>query len=149
MLRFLLDTNVLSEPVRPRPDPRVLRKIREFDGEMATAAPAWHELLFGLCRLPHSQRRQRFEHYAREILEPTIPILPYDTKAADWHAAERARLSGIGQTPAFVDGQIAAVARIRDLVLVTHNVKDFVGFEGLVVEDWSSEAHESASAEEP
>ncbi len=52
-------------------------------------------------------------------------------------AEERARLGRSGRTPAFVDGQIAAVARVNDLVLVTGNLAHYRDFEGLVVEDWT------------
>jgi tRNA(fMet)-specific endonuclease VapC len=41
---------------------------------------------------------------AVEVVAPTMPILPYDEQAAEWHAAERARLAGIGKTPPFADG---------------------------------------------
>ena len=53
-LRFLLDTNVLSEPVRPSPHPQVLPRLQEHRREIATAAPVWNELLYGWERLPAS-----------------------------------------------------------------------------------------------
>ncbi len=51
----------------------------------------------------------------------------------------RARLCRIGKTPAFIDGQIAAVVRVNGLVLVTHNLSDFSSFDGLEVEDWAAD----------
>ncbi len=57
-------------------------------------------------------------------------------KAARWHAAERARLEKVGKTPAFVDGQIAATAKVNGLTLVTRNVANYSLFEGLAVENW-------------
>ena len=63
-------------------------------------------------------------------------VLPYCEEAAQWHAEERARLSGIGQTPSFVDGQIAAIAHIHGAILVTGNIADFQSFSGLGVENW-------------
>ena len=133
-LRYLLDTNVLSEPLRPQPDRRVLDWIEEHRGEVATAAPVWHELRFGCQRLPPSARRQKLERYLEEVLEPALPVLPYDGQAAEWHAAERARLTRAGQTPAFVDGQIAAVAAVHGLALATLNLQHFRPFRGLEVE---------------
>jgi len=65
-----------------------------------------------------------------------MTTLPYDTAAAEWHAAERTRLTAIGLTPPFVDGQIAAIAATRGLILVTNNASDFQHFGGLVVVDW-------------
>jgi tRNA(fMet)-specific endonuclease VapC len=67
----------------------------------------------------------------------SLPILPYDEEAAAWHARERARLAKRGLPPSATDGQIAAIARVNDLVLVTANPKDFRRFQGLKVEDWS------------
>ncbi len=136
-MRFLLDTNVLSEPARPEPNPGVMKRLEQHRDEVCTAAPVWNELLYGYRRLPPSKRREELRGYLRDRLEPSLTILPYDTPAADWHAVERARLSRAGRTPAFVDGQIAAVARVNDLVLVTGNVTDYQDFEGLAVEDWT------------
>lgn len=65
-----------------------------------------------------------------------MPILDYDRRAAEWHASERARLMAAGRTPPFIDGQIAAVARVNDLTLVTRNQRDFRWFEGLRMERW-------------
>jgi tRNA(fMet)-specific endonuclease VapC len=137
-LRFLLDSNVLSEPPRPSPNPQVLARLKEHRREMATAAPVWNELLFGWERLPASRRKDHLERYLMEIVAASLPILPYDQAAAVWHASERARLQALGKTPPFIDGQIAAIAKTSDLVLVTANVSHFVEFEGLAIEDWSS-----------
>lgn len=65
-----------------------------------------------------------------------MPIFSYDLTAARWHAEERARLTKIGRTPAFADGQIASIAYCQGLVLVTNNVSDFQDFEGLMLENW-------------
>ncbi len=134
-LRYLLDTNVLSEAVRVRPNGAVLARLHEYRGEVATGTPVWHELLYGTRRLASSRRCRAIEHYLRTVLE-TVPILPYDVAAANWHAAERARLATAGATPPFVDGQIAAIASANDLVLVTRNTADFQLFAGLQIENW-------------
>lgn len=65
-----------------------------------------------------------------------IALLPYNQAAADWHAEERARLSGIGLAPPFADGQIAAIAKVHDLTVVTANEADFQHFANIVVENW-------------
>ncbi len=135
--RYLLDTNALSEPVKASPNPGVMRRFQAHREQIATAAPAWNELLFGCYRLPASKRRNILEEYLFETLGPSLTVLPYDSLAADHHAAERARLGLLGRTPSFVDGQIAAVAQVHDLVLITRNVADFSDFQGLQVEDWT------------
>lgn len=134
--RYLLDTNVLSEPLRPAPDPQVLDRLREHADDLATASVVWHELLFGARRLPESTRRRTLERYLADVVQPSVPVLPYDTDAAAWHASERARLTALGKTPAFPDGMIAAIARVNKLVLITRNLDDFEAFEGLEVESW-------------
>ena len=138
-MRFLLDTNVLSEPAKPEPNPGVMERLRRHGGEVCTAALVWNELWFGCRRLPHSKRRRILSRYLAEHLEPSLLILPYDAAAARWHAGERARLGRVGRTPAFVDGQIAAVAQVNGLTLVTGNVSDYRVFEGLEIVDWTAE----------
>ncbi len=135
-LKYMLDTNVISEPLRPEPEETILEKIRAHQDEVGIATVVWHELLFGCYRLPESDRRTAIETYLFEVVWPSIPILPYDERAAHWHARERARLTITGSTPPFADGQIAAIAGVTDLVLVTFNAQDFELFQGLHIEDW-------------
>ncbi len=135
-LTYLLDTNVISEPLRPVPNLHVLERLREHQTEIAIASIVWHELWYGCDRLPPSAKRAAIESYLREVVARTIPILAYDQRAAAWHAAERARLAQIGRPPPFADGQIAAITAVNDLILVTFNRGDYEGFEGLQVQDW-------------
>ena len=136
-IRFLLDTNVLSEPTRPTPDPKTLARLRRHDGALATCAPVWHELVFGVSRLPVSRRRRALDRYLQEVILATLPILPYDAAAAAWHGRERARLQRKGISPSFADGQIAAIAKVHGLTVVTRNTADFRRFEALDVVAWS------------
>jgi tRNA(fMet)-specific endonuclease VapC len=135
-MKYLLDTNLISELGKPKPDRRVEKKWRQYHQDLATAAPVWHELQYGCQRLPHSRKRELLELFLEEVIFKNIPILPYDEQAARWHALERARLSLAGQPPSFVDGQIAAIAVSNGLTLVTRNRNDFQFFSGLTVEDW-------------
>ena len=134
-LRYLLDTNVIWEATRPSPNPNIVRKLAEHQREIATATVVFHELLYGCLRLVESQKRQFLLEYINQI-PLKMPILSYDPQAAQWHAEERARLSKVGKTPAFVDGQIASIAYSNNLVLVTNNVSDFHFFDGLRIENW-------------
>lgn len=136
-LKYLLDTNVVSEPLRPTPAPGILRGLRRHEGEMAIPSIVWHELQFGCYRLPKSRRRTAIERYLQDVVLATLPILDYDRAAAEWHALERARLVARGKTPPFIDGQIAAIARVNDLALVTANKADFGGFKGLRLTSWT------------
>lgn len=134
--RFLLDTSTLSEPLRPTPNAGLMRRLRVHSGQLAIAATTWHEALFGLHRLPDGHRKQSVQDYLFQVVAPALPILPYDEMAAEWHAREQARLSLLGQSAPFADGQIAAVAKVHGLTLVTENASDFLSFEGLTVESW-------------
>ncbi|WP_414545320.1 type II toxin-antitoxin system VapC family toxin [Nostoc sp. CCY0012] len=134
-LKFLLDTNILSEPARPIPNANVLHQIDIHKSEVAVSSVVVHELLHGCLRLPESKRREYLRNYIYESVL-NLPVFDYDLKAAQWHAQERVRLSQIGKTPAFVDGQIASIACSNNLVLVTNNVSDFEFFNGLNVENW-------------
>ena len=136
-IRYLLDTNVLSEPIKSHPDAHTIKSLSERDGELATCSVVWHELWFGAARLRASKKRSAIEAYLEEVVGSTLPILPYDQEAASWHARERARLRKRGRPPSAADGQIAAIASVNDLIVVTANVKDFRRFKDLVVEDWS------------
>ena len=135
-LRFLLDTNVLSEPTRPIPNSNVVEMLERHKHEIATATVVFHELLFGCKRLPESRKRRIIESYLNEVVRVHIPMLPYDANAAIWHATERARLASIGKTPSFADGQIAAIAKVNEMILVTNNVSDFADFLDLKIENW-------------
>ena len=135
-LKYLLDTNVVSEPVRPMPHAPLVRRLRRHEDEVAIASVVWHELLFGMERLPESRRRTALEHYLRQTVLQTMPILDYHEPAAEWHARERARLVARGATPSFSDGQIAAIAVTYDLTLVTLNDADFRRFSGLRIATW-------------
>ena len=135
-MMYLVDTNIVSEIMRPQPHDGVVKQWQQQHSQIMIAAITWHELLTGVYRLPHSKKRSAFEQFLFAHLALTIPILPYDEAAARWHAQERARLMKEGLTPSFADGQIAAIAAINDLTLVTRNLDDFTGFAELKLENW-------------
>lgn len=139
MIRYLLDSNIVSEPIRPTPDPRVQARYRAHAGAMAVSSIVWHELLYGMERLAPGRKRDFLAHYLLDVVRPSMPILPFDTGAAEWLARERARLAALGRPRPFPDGMIAAVAATRGLILVTRNTGDFSDFDGLHLENWFAE----------
>ena len=134
--KFLIDSNVLSEPLRTKPNLQVMERLRLHSNELATASVVWHELWFGVRRLPQSRKRDVIEAYLLDYVATSVAILPYDELAARWHATERARLEGLGRPLPFADSQIGAVAAVNGLTLVTRNAVDFEAMEGLDVENW-------------
>jgi len=135
-MKYLLDTNVLSEAVKTAPDKLVMKMLERRQHEIVTAAPVWHELQFGCQRLPRSRKREIIASFLNDIVKRTMLILPYDDRAAEWHARERARLSSKGLTPSFVDGQIAAISVLNCLILFTRYIEDFKQFLRLKLENW-------------
>jgi tRNA(fMet)-specific endonuclease VapC len=142
VIRYLLDTNVVSEPAKPDPSETVLARLRERSGEVALPAIAWHELIYGAERMDEGRRRSYLFDYLHEVVRPSMPILSYDAAAAQWHGQTRAALERDGRSPPFADGQIAAIAATQDLTVVTENTTDFTPFtrfeEGPQVENWFS-----------
>lgn len=80
------------------------------------------------------------ESFLEDVIRQNIIIFPYDERAAMWHAEERARLAAQGQMPPYVGGQIAAIAKVNGLALVTRNTADFEIFTDLEIQNW----HEGA-----
>lgn len=135
-LIYLLDTNIIAEPGRRRPDAAVVRRLERHASASALAAVSWQELLFGYHRLPVSRRKAQVRAYLAQVVALTMPILAYDQAAAAWHARERARLSAAGRPASAADAMMAAVAAVNELTLVTRNTRDFAGFDDLRVENW-------------
>lgn len=136
-IRYLLDTSIVSSPISKVPSPEILKHLEAHGDACAIGAPVWNELTYGCQRLPRGRRRDAIEAYLANVVLASFPVLAYDAAAAHWHGRERARLEGLGQPAPYVDGQIAAIAHVNDLTLVTVNVKDFARFKDIAVENWS------------
>lgn len=137
MIKYLLDIGIVSEPLKPRPSQGIMRRLRDHEGEIAIPALVWHELRFGCLRLTHLRQRDVIERYIQDVILTSFPVLEYDQKAADWHAGERARLASLGLTPPFIIGQIAAIAFVNRMILVSSNPTDYRAFKELQVRNWS------------
>lgn len=128
----------MSSPISKAPNPEIVKRLESDGHECAIAAQVWHELTYGCHRLPRGKRRDALETYLHDVVLASFPVLAYDATAAHWHGRERARLEGLGRPAPYVDGQIAAIAFVNDLVVVTVNVKDFAPFRDVKVENWST-----------
>ena len=138
-MNVLLDTNVLSEPMRHQPDGAVMAQLEEGGHRLHTASVVIHELRYGVQRLPKGRRRARLDSYVQGVLASGLTVLAYDTTAALWHGEQRASLETRGLKPPFADGQIAAIAATHGLVLITRNISDFEVFDGLQLLNWFDE----------
>lgn len=135
-IKFLLDTNILSEPTRKKPNSKVMQSLAQYDGEYATAAIVWHELHYGCELLADSKRKVILQSYLSMLQDNGLIILPYDGVAAEWFAIQRAKLKAKGKTVSYADGEIAAIAAVYNLTLVTRNTDDFKDYKNLSVENW-------------
>jgi len=138
-VRYLLDTNILSEPSAARPNPFVLERIKAEGTSLAISSVTWQEVLYGMFLLPADKRRRQIEDYLFRRIRPVLPIIDFGKRATQWQAEQRARLRPAGRSPSYPDSQIAAIAAVSDLVLVTRNVTDFADFQGLQIENWFEE----------
>ena len=144
-MAFLLDTNVVSETVRPRPEKAVLDWMEaQVPTDLFLAAQTVGELVRGARKVKERARRERFERWIEEDLARQFDgrVLPFDgPTAAVW-----GRLMGdgdrTGRPPAAADAQIAAVAIRHELLLVTRNEKDFAQFGIQLLNPWRMDDHD-------
>lgn len=134
---FLVDTNIVSELIRPRPHLPLVRRLLSTDPAVLFASEITrYELRFGAAI--HPQASLVWEKVQREILP--LPIwLPIDERVAVATADLRAALRKSGKGIEMLDGILAATASVHDLVLVTRNVRHFQNVPGLAVENWFSD----------
>jgi len=135
-LVYLLDTNIISEPSKQTPNENVLHKLKQHNGRYAISAITWHELNYGVDRMPAGKRKSQLQQYLHVLEVSQLTILAYDKIAARWLATERNRLVSTGNTPSKEDSEIAAIAVTNKLILVTRNITDFESINELVIENW-------------
>jgi toxin FitB len=124
---FLLDTNVVSELIRPKPEPKVTRWIDAMDEELLfLSVLTLGEIRKGIVLLPRSARRTTLEAWLRNDLPARFydRILTIDRKVADRWGQLSGSASAQGAHLAVIDGLLAATATQHDLTLVTRNTKD-------------------------
>jgi predicted nucleic acid-binding protein len=117
---FLIDTNILSEFVRKRPDPGVLQWAREVR-RVAVSVATLEEVYFGLSWKPNPRVRLWLEGFLDTNCE-TLPVTPEIAKRS---GEIRGQFQARGQTRSTADMIIASTAQEHDLTLVTRNVRDF------------------------
>ncbi len=136
---IVLDTNVLSELMRPRPEPAVEAWLAARSASslyVTTVTQA--ELFYGVAILPQGRRRARL-HEAVEAMFATDfadRVLPFDGPAARAFAEIGAARRGAGRPIAQLDAQNAGIARSRDAAIATRNVQDFLGCDLKVHDPW-------------
>ncbi len=134
-LIYLLDTNTISEPSKQNPNSNVIENLAKFQDKVAIPIFVIFEMIHGAYLLPESKKRTKILDYIENtVLE--LKIFDYTIEAAEWNGKEKARLQRIGKSPSYIDSQIAAVAKVNNLILVTRNTDDFKHFADLKLENW-------------
>ena len=138
-MSHLLDTNVVSEWTKPRPNPGVIQWLSEVDEDRVfLSVVSVAEIRFGIERLPQTVRRARLASWLEDELIPRFDVRLLDINrdiAQGWGMImARAQASGLGLSS--MDGLLAATAERRGLTLVTRNTKDFLNLGIDVLDIW-------------
>ena len=137
---YLLDTNVVSEFSKERPDANVLAFYGLRKELCAISAITWQELERGVHRMPEGKKK----HYLERVMATytaCLEIIPYDRLAAGVCGELQARAEQDGRSLPYSDSQIAATAIVNGMVLVTRNTADFEPmreYSPLQLENWFS-----------
>ena len=139
---YLLDTNILSEITKPKPNKNVVKKVIENKHISTIASVTYEEMLYGVKRLPASKKQSDLLSFNINFIQANYEIIPFDVHAS-WVLSDiRQRLESKGKRAPLADSMIAATAIANNLILVTRNVKDFESIRevsSLMLEDWSVE----------
>jgi predicted nucleic acid-binding protein len=127
-MSFLLDTNAVSEWVKPRPNPGLIGWMESTDEDRVfISVITLAELRYGVERMAAGSRRSRLEQWLRDELPLRFEgrILPVDVDVAEAWGTTLSRSEAAGRPIGAMDAFLAATAEIRRLTLVTRNVSDF------------------------
>jgi tRNA(fMet)-specific endonuclease VapC len=134
-MKFLLDTNALSEPLRKRPSAKFMERLTRLGAHTCTSVLCVAEIIYGDRR---SRKGTRYEEYLRDVVLPHTPLLDVGILVASTYGQLRASMEHLGRPRTDVDLLIAATALCHELTLVTHNLADFEGIADLEVADWTA-----------
>ncbi|MCL2423713.1 MAG: type II toxin-antitoxin system VapC family toxin [Micrococcales bacterium] len=140
---IVLDTNVVSELMQPRPDPAVVAWVDAQDASvLCLPATCVGEILYGIARLPAGKRRDRLAEQLTDMLTSDFAgrVLPFDDCCAPLFAQIAADRDACGRPVSVADAQIAAVCRRHDAPLATRNTKDFVSTGVTLLNPWQDAA---------
>lgn len=137
---IVLDTNVLSEPLRPKPDPAVLGWLdRQAPASLFITTINLAELLTGIEILPAGRRRVQLRETVAERVLALFEgrILSFDQRTAEAFARVTANAQAAGNPIDFADAAIAAIAAMQGFTLATRNERDFKGTGIEVLNPWA------------
>ncbi len=137
---IVLDTNVLSELMRPAPTLLIVDWVDAVSAreDVAITAITVAEILYGIERLPEGRRKQQLGGVAAMMFEEDFAgaIFSFDAEAAVHYAQRVATSEAAGRPVSMADAQIAAICLYHGATLATRNTKDFEPFGVALVNPW-------------
>jgi len=137
---IILDTNVISEPLKPRPDAAVLQWLDlQSPATLYVTTISQAELLASVAALPAGKRRTELQNVIDKELVSLFAdrILPFSERSAQAYAQVFTAANGKGNPIDFADAAIAAIAVEHNYILATRNVEDFKGTSVKLFNPWS------------
>lgn len=138
---ILLDTNVVSEPLRAAPEPRLIAWLDAQPPEtLFLSVITVAELRFGAARLPAGRRRNGLRERLETRVLPAFAgrILPFDLAATQAYADLMVKAQATGSTVGLADGLIAAIASVNGMAVATRDTKPFLAIGVTVIDPWSA-----------
>jgi toxin FitB len=138
----VLDTNVVSEALKPSPDEAVLRWLAEQNREVVfTTAITQAEILYGVELLPSGKRRSRLYAAVERLFVDEFPerVLPFDSHSALIYPKIVATRAELGRPISQFDALIAAVCQSRNAMIATRNTSDFEDCGLTIVNPWNGQ----------
>jgi predicted nucleic acid-binding protein len=138
---IILDTNVISEMMRPTPAPQVQAWFAANPASsLFTTALTKAEILYGLALLPAGKRRNGLHAAALSMFDEDLAgrVLPFDSEAASIYPALAAERRKAGKPISQLDAQIAAIARSRGAAVATRDSGDFADCGLMLVDPWTT-----------
>jgi toxin FitB len=138
-MTFLLDTNVVSEWIRPQPNPNLVAWLDEVDEDrLHVSVATFAEIRHGIELMARGRRREALMRWLEDDLTARFAdrILAIDRAVAEWWGVIMARAGAAGNAMATMDGFLAATAATHDLTLVTREAADFRGAGVPIINPW-------------
>lgn len=138
---IILDTNVVSEPLKPAPDAAVLAWLdAQSPATLCLTSITLAELLAGVAALPAGRRRNKLAQALSEQVLPLFEarVLAFDAQAAHAFGRVQAGAKAAGNAIGFADAAIAAIAAAHGFALATRNVRDFNGTGVQIIDPWAA-----------
>lgn len=140
-MSFLVDTCLISELVKPRPDPNVLSWIETVDeGRLYLSVLTLGELAKGIAKLPDSPRKDKLLQWVEQDLKDRFAgrILPIEADVAMVWGSLQGGAERAGEKLPVIDALLTATAAIHQLTIATRNVADFTRCGATVFNPWNA-----------